>query len=95
MRVNGHRRRRGLWVDIGARIAKARSVGRLTQDQLAKKVGLTKAAISSVESGVNGMSVEKLVEVGEVLGVDPGRFLPLLSLPCHPDERAAELVGFD
>lgn len=57
--------------DLGARIRTYRKAKGMTQDELAKAVGYTsKAMISRIEKGLNAISVERVEEIANALGVD-------------------------
>jgi transcriptional regulator with XRE-family HTH domain len=58
------------------RLREWRRIRGLTQDQLAQKVGTTKAVISNLERGDRGLSADWLLKLGPALGVDPGALLP-------------------
>lgn len=56
----------------GERIKWARKRAKLTQDQLAAKVGITKSSISGLELGTSKKpSSENLLPLADALGVDP------------------------
>ncbi|OJX77413.1 helix-turn-helix transcriptional regulator [Magnetospirillum sp. 64-120] len=54
---------------IGARIQAARAARRLSQDDLAERVGRSRDAISRAERGANMPSVDTLIAIAEVLDV--------------------------
>lgn len=41
-----------------------------TQDELARKIGLSKGTISSYEQGLRGITVSSAKKLGQVLGVE-------------------------
>lgn len=55
---------------LGRRIAELRRARKLTQEQLAERVGYSVEFISLVERGVNAPSVAKLATFSEVLRVE-------------------------
>ena len=93
---------------LGKRIKEARAQARVTQDQLAAAVRLSRTSITNIERGRQGVQVSMLVSIARTLGknvVDliPGDDLPeARSLPeelreTTPDKRrlewAARVIG--
>lgn len=64
---------------IGARIRKAREERGLSQSVLAGALGLSQAAMSTIESGTRPLRVDELVIVARVTGRDPDYFLPKIT----------------
>ena len=60
---------------VGARIKAARESRELTQDQLARKLGVTWVTISRWERGINPPPVNRLRVLAQVLGVSSGDLL--------------------
>lgn len=59
--------------DIGLRIKTSRKNAGITQEELGKKVGVTKATINKYETGVVlNMKRPTIERIAEVLGVEPG-----------------------
>lgn len=85
---------------LGARIQQARNAARLTQEQLAERVGLQAATISRIEGGHIGPTVSTLAEMADALGCRVGELLDVDApapspTPVHDDERAALLRAWD
>lgn len=59
---------------IGAKLTELR--GELSQSELAKQARVTRASISALEGGQQGVSVETLCRLATALGVSPGALLP-------------------
>lgn len=55
---------------IGERIKEARLASNMTQDELAKKIGVSKNAISNYENGVSTPKVELLCAIMKHLEID-------------------------
>lgn len=64
-----------LAADIGDRIVAARKRAGLTRQQLADRIDTTAASLSLYERGHRSPSVERLVEIAEALGIEPGALL--------------------
>ncbi len=62
--------------EIGRRLKKARKINGLTQEQLARVVGMSRTSISNIEAGIQGMSVETLYALADAIGKEPGDLLP-------------------
>jgi len=58
-------------VSFAARLRQAREQAGLTQQDLAKKLGVTKSAIGNYENGVSSPKWEILVKIFDALNVDP------------------------
>ena len=56
--------------DIGKNIRTARSRKKMTQDELAEKLFVTRQTVSNYETGRSRPDVECLMQIAEVLGVD-------------------------
>lgn len=57
----------GLYEDIGKRICSERKKQGLTQEQLAEKLDITIKHVSSVERGKSSLSIEKFIELTNIL----------------------------
>ncbi|MBI3916124.1 MAG: helix-turn-helix transcriptional regulator [Betaproteobacteria bacterium] len=66
---------RDFYVALGVRIAKARH-SRLTQDALAKKVGLTRTSIINIEKGRQQVLVHTLEEIARALNASVTDLMP-------------------
>lgn len=60
---------------IGERIRDERQKKRLTQDELASRVGLKRASITNVERGRQQILVHTLLQIADSLETSPARFL--------------------
>jgi transcriptional regulator with XRE-family HTH domain len=61
---------------VGRRVAQAREAAGMTQAELASHLGLTAEAISGVERGEYGITVDQLHRVAEVLGLCTADLVP-------------------
>jgi transcriptional regulator with XRE-family HTH domain len=59
---------------VGAKLTELR--GDLSQSELAKQAGVTRASISALEGGQQGISVETLCRLAASLDVSPAALLP-------------------
>lgn len=83
---------------IGARIRRARVEARLTQEELAEHIGLTRVSIVNIEKGRQACSIQKLIAISLITGYnadsiidDKGRDLPELPNFKLPYELLAKL----
>jgi transcriptional regulator with XRE-family HTH domain len=63
-------------IEVGRRIRVRRQARGWTQAELAHRLGRTQTAVSYWESGQRSMSIDDLVDVADVLGVDSAKLLP-------------------
>ena len=78
----------------GDRIKEVRESGRMTQDDLAQKAGLSKGFISDIENNKRGISAENLLRVADALGASMDYLAKgetQVSHPRKPIEIPAEL----
>ncbi len=61
--------------DIGARIRTLRQQRDLTQTELAKMLGTRQTAVSELERGNRGLTVQQLVKIARVLKASPNEIL--------------------
>ena len=59
-----------LYIEMGTRIRQARRAHDYTQEQLAEMLGVSTAYYGKIERGVHGISIEKLIVLGEKLDMD-------------------------
>ncbi len=71
---------------IGEQIKKFRIRKGLTQNDLAKKIGLTEKQISKIETGVHYPMFENFVKIMDVLGVQ------LKDFDCSLDTKASNVI---
>ncbi len=86
-----------LYEAIGERVAKARAALHISQDKLARKVGVTRASIVNVERGRQRAPVHVLWQIAGVLGVEPSRLLPSereLAARDRPVQLDAAVVAY-
>ena len=62
-------------VELGGRIAKARTAVGMSQGDLAESLGCQQSAISHWESGLRAVRAERLARIAQVLQADPGWLL--------------------
>lgn len=62
--------------EIASRLLSLRAKAGMSQAELARNAGVTRASISALEGGQQGISVETLCKLAAVLRVEPGDMLP-------------------
>ncbi len=63
---------------IGARISRLRSEERLTQEELAERMGINPKYLSSIERGKENPTLQTLIKASESLGVEFSEIFSLL-----------------
>jgi transcriptional regulator with XRE-family HTH domain len=80
-----------LELHVGQRIRQRRIMLGMTQQQLAREVGITYQQAHKYESGINRVSAGRLYQIAQVLQVDPNYFYENLReespRPLNPRER--------
>jgi transcriptional regulator with XRE-family HTH domain len=66
----------GLYVELGDLVRSQRESTGMTQSELARLVGMTRASISNIESGRQRLQIHTLYDVARVLKVRPEALLP-------------------
>ena len=66
---------------IGLNISYYRRVQKLTQVELAEAVGISSNYLSQIERGYKSISLEKLLRLAEILGVDEKNFFDFSKPP--------------
>jgi DNA-binding XRE family transcriptional regulator len=61
---------------VPMRMTAIRQAKRMTQEQLAKAVGLTRTSIVNIEAHRQAITLPTLYALGKALGVNPKRLLP-------------------
>lgn len=81
---------------IGSRIRARRRMLRLTQDELATRIGVTAQQIHKYENGSNRVAASKLFEIATVLAFPISAFFDgLVSAPGENGDMAAEAKAKD
>ncbi|MFC1404988.1 MULTISPECIES: helix-turn-helix domain-containing protein [Streptacidiphilus] len=64
---------------IGARVRAARLQAKMTQEQLARRAGLTRGSVTNIESGAQAPPPYRLALLAEAVSVQPADLLPSLA----------------
>ena len=65
-----------IYRDFGRRLRKARTKATLTQEGLARRVGLTRTSITNMEQGNQHVGLHLLYQLAKAVGVPPVDLLP-------------------
>ena len=65
-----------LYLAIGLSIKHARAATDLTQEELAKAVGVLRTSITNIEAGRQRLPIDLLYDIADVLGVEAASLLP-------------------
>ncbi len=67
---------RNLYAVLGGKLKEARRKAGLTQDQLARRVSLSRTSITNIESGTQAVQIHQLYQMAAAMGVQPQELLP-------------------
>lgn len=67
-----------LYEDLGRRVARIRRSRELRQLDIAEALGVTRAAVSSIESGKQAVAIHQLLQLSSALGVHTADLVPEL-----------------
>lgn len=70
-----------IYVRLGALIKRRRTYMQLTQEELAEKVGFSRASIANIESGRQKVLVHQIYQFSKFLNLSPTDLLPAVSAP--------------
>jgi transcriptional regulator with XRE-family HTH domain len=76
--------------ELGSRIRRARR-GQLTQQELANRIGLSRAAVANIELGRQRVASHMLPRFAEALGLEPHDLLPETLAPGRDEEVSGDL----
>lgn len=68
-----------LYNNIGQRVRNQRKIVKMTQDQLAAKIGVTRTSITNIEAGTQKLSIYLLYSIAIALELEITAILPLIS----------------
>jgi transcriptional regulator with XRE-family HTH domain len=66
---------------LGTRIRKARENARISQAELARRIGISKTAMNAIEGGATDPRASRIVAIAQVLGVSTDALLLGTSAP--------------
>ncbi len=66
----------GLYEALGRLVRSHRERAQLTQDELARRVGMTRTSITNIESGRQKVQIHTLYQIARSLEVSPNALLP-------------------
>jgi transcriptional regulator with XRE-family HTH domain len=68
---------------LGTRIRKAREQARISQAELARRIGISKQAMNAIEGGATDPRASRIVAIAQVLGVSTDALLLGTSTPSR------------
>ncbi|MBE3563695.1 MAG: helix-turn-helix transcriptional regulator [Hydrogenibacillus schlegelii] len=78
---------------VAYHVKRLRKALKLTQADLAEKMGVKQPFVARIESGKNNISIRKLAELAQVLGVDPMDLVRPIYTLGHPDTVVRLIVS--
>jgi len=85
MRMKGDNN--GVYLDFGRRFKVARDKNNVTQNEVAKRVGLSRTSITNIECGRQQVSLHVFLSLSKAVGVEPQQLLPNIDLICADDGK--------
>jgi transcriptional regulator with XRE-family HTH domain len=80
------RRSNEIMYDVGNNIKKWRTVQGIKQEWLASQIGITRVAMSKIETGKTNISITRLAAICMLLNIEPNQiFIDPLTILFHPD----------
>lgn len=79
-------------VAFGARVKEAREKAKLSQAELAKRLGLTRSSVANIEAGRQHPTVERAAMIVRVVRCDPGWLLAGPTAAEPPVDAAQRIV---
>jgi len=76
---------------VGQAIARQRARSKLSQEQVAEKLGIGSEAVSRIERGIVMPNIERLVDLGVIFGCETADLLTEGS--SRPEDQARRLQG--
>lgn len=70
--------------ELGRRVSRARRAANLTQEQLARELGVARGSIANLERGMQAPSAYKLARIAAGLGCSPQSLIPPLNTTVAP-----------
>ena len=89
MKITEQLNDQALLMELGKRIAHLRAVRGLRQEDLARRCGISRFALSRLENGAGGVRVESFLSVLRQLGILPRLELLLEEISLTPLQEAA------
>ena len=80
-----------MYSEFGKLVRRHRVRLKLTQDQLADRVGLSRTSITNIEKGRQKVLIHHLILLAESLQVSPEALLPPVGIPQIPPEIEQKL----
>jgi transcriptional regulator with XRE-family HTH domain len=77
---------------VGEKIRVARQAARMTQDQVAKRIGMTRSSVANLEAGRQDMNLSRLAGLARVLSLDLNEVIALVELPPEPPVPHAVVI---
>ena len=81
------------FANVGSRIQKIRKEKGISQEQLARAIGISKGHIGHVEAGSKNPSAEMLINIAVQLEVPVDVLLSDLDVPHSGEDRLQDLLG--
>lgn len=81
-----------IYLDFGRRLKAARKSNKVTQNDLAERVGLSRTSITNIERGRQQVSLHVFLSLSKAVGIEPVRLLPDMGLLAPVDQKLKDEV---
>jgi transcriptional regulator with XRE-family HTH domain len=72
-----------IYIEIGKRIKDMREHKNISQEELSKKIGLTRTSITNIEKGRQRLLVHTLINIAQELSINVNTLLPSFEEPFN------------
>ncbi|HJQ24668.1 MAG TPA: helix-turn-helix transcriptional regulator [Blastocatellia bacterium] len=72
--------KKSFYANLGKRIRNRRQQAKITQDELAQRLSVTRTSVTNIESGRQRILVHSLYDIAQALGVPPASLLPPINM---------------
>lgn len=84
------RQRDPLYEALGRQVRSAREQARLTQEELAQRLGLTRTSVTNIEQGRQKIQVHTLYAIADAFGINVEMLLPRRAVSAELEVRLYE-----
>ncbi|MBQ9236250.1 MAG: helix-turn-helix transcriptional regulator [Alphaproteobacteria bacterium] len=74
------------------RLRELRKLKKVTQSEIAEKLGVSQAQVARIEAGINDINTEQMRKLAEILQVKPYELLPLEEQPDVLSDEEKEIL---
>lgn len=83
-RKKKYMRKEAIYKELGRKIKLARNNAKLSQELLAKRIGLSRSSVTNIEKGRQHIPFHMLFQIADALGLNPIALIPPKNENKHP-----------